>query len=101
MLTNTTVDAGGDQTALDELRAGQWCSPRRRLSPIRYAQRNDAPIQRQTARRVLALGGGEDRRARPQRRQRAGGFAAARDGDDRLRRAAIGQRHGRFAQRVP
>src|SRR6476660_9203413 len=61
------------------------------------ADRDDAPINRQLARGLVAIGGREDRRAWAQRREAARGATATGDGDDRVGVAAVGKRDGRLA----
>src|SRR5439155_7142881 len=83
--------ASRDEPAFDQLHA----DPRARLVEVvakRDAQRNDAPVEREPARRIAALGGGDDRRARSKRRQSARSRTAASHGNDRLGVAAIRQR---------
>ena len=99
MLTKHDCAPGGDEPALDELRADARAG-RVEVVADRHAQRHHAPVERQPARGLVAFGRRDDRRARAQRRQAPRRAAAARDRDDGLRVAAIGQRDRRLAERL-
>ena len=71
-----------------------------RVSPMSSADGHHAPVQGEPARRVVAIGGRENRRARAERRQPPRRAAAARDGHDGLGVAAVGERDRRLAERL-